>query len=60
MTAAPSNFYLTVGDRLNGPTWIQVSTELLAELGEWSQPLQVKVVKNGPGHDVIVRPAITP
>jgi hypothetical protein len=23
--------------------WVQVSTELLAELGEWSEPVQVKV-----------------
>jgi hypothetical protein len=23
--------------------WVQVSTELLAELGEWSEPVRVKV-----------------
>ena len=26
--------------------WVQVSTELLAELGEWSEPVRVKVVSD--------------
>lgn len=24
--------------------WVRVSTEMLAELGEWSQPLRVKII----------------
>jgi len=29
--------------------WVQVSTELLAELGEWSEPVRVKVVSETDG-----------
>ena len=29
--------------------WVQVSTELLAELGEWSEPVQAKVVSDTDG-----------
>lgn len=26
--------------------WVRVSTELLAQLGEWSEPVRVKVVED--------------
>jgi hypothetical protein len=29
--------------------WLRVSTELLAELGEWSEPVRVKVVSDTDG-----------
>jgi hypothetical protein len=29
--------------------WVQVSTELLAQLGEWSEPVRVKVVSETDG-----------
>jgi len=35
---------------VEGPTkWVKVSTELLAELGEWSEPVRVKIVSETDG-----------
>jgi len=29
--------------------WVEVATELLAELGEWSEPYQVKIIRDNNG-----------
>ena len=29
--------------------WVQVSTELLAQLGEWSEPVRAKIVEDKDG-----------
>ncbi len=36
-------------EELPGTKWVQVSTELLVELGEWSPPVRVKVVEDDAG-----------
>jgi hypothetical protein len=34
---------------------VEVSTELLAELGEWSAPVQVKITSDGTRYDMVFR-----
>jgi hypothetical protein len=39
-----------VSQQVETPTkWVMVSTELLAQLGEWSEPVRVKVVSDADG-----------
>lgn len=39
---------------------VEVSTELLAGLGKWSEPVQVKITSDGKRYDMIFRRVICP